>query len=128
MILPNSRGSDDDINKIPIDNLYFKYNKQTELVEIFSGVNNKKVEIECLGSLVDYMLPNSVRMLLNSVVPRLDTDFVNLWEHEGSGDSFVIDHIPSIRLGDIIISREKWLVNTAFFKRSLSAAKDAKNL
>ena len=68
-------------------------NKQTELVEIFSGVNNKKVEIECLGSLVDYMLPNSVRMLLNSVVPRLDTDFINLWEHEGSGDSFVIDHI-----------------------------------
>ncbi|MGY4713403.1 lantibiotic dehydratase [Bacillus amyloliquefaciens] len=128
LILPNSRGSDDDINKISIDNLYFKYNKQTELVEIFSGVNNKKVEIECLGSLVDYMLPNSVRMLLSSVVPRLDTDFINLWEHEGSEDSFVIDHIPSIRLGDIIISREKWLVNTAFFKRSLSAAKDAKNL
>lgn len=111
LLLNNSRWTGIE-ETVSIDDLSFQYNENTRMVEIIDNHTKQPVILESLGSLVDYMLPSSVRILQNSLIPRLDMDYINIWEEENY-HSLVVDYIPRIFVEKLMISREKWLLRTS---------------
>ncbi|MBO1915282.1 hypothetical protein J4G37_61950, partial [Microvirga sp. 3-52] len=68
------------------------------------------LNIDYIGSLVDYMLPQSIRMLTTALSPRYDAGFFDLWEMPKKITGIVVDHIPRFTLGKLTIMRKKWLL------------------
>ncbi|MBA4536689.1 lantibiotic dehydratase [Bacillus aquiflavi] len=117
LILPNSRGTSNNEQTLHARNLFFEFNEETELVEIKEPGSDTPLTVECLGSLVDYMLPYTIQIIANSVSPRFDIDYLDLWNF--NKEQFIVDYIPRIYVGNTVISREKWLINTANLRRKL---------
>lgn len=112
---------------VPVNKLSFQFNEKSRMVEIIDNNTGQPVILESLGSLVDYMLPSSVRILQNSIIPRLDMDYINLWEEENH-HSFVVDYIPRIFVEKLMISREKWLLRTSLLTIGHDLYEDALHL
>ncbi|MBP3038187.1 hypothetical protein J9303_01525, partial [Bacillaceae bacterium Marseille-Q3522] len=94
------------------ENLLYKYNEKTEMVDIVEQSNpDVPLAIDYIGSLVDYMLPPSIRMLTTTISPRFDAVFFDLWEIPERLEGIIVDHVPRLTLGVWTMIREKWLLS-----------------
>ncbi|WP_077319898.1 lantibiotic dehydratase [Virgibacillus proomii] len=113
LMIPYSKTHTRDQSAKSSKNLLYRYNQQTEMVDIVEQSNpDFPLAIDYIGSLVDYMLPPSIRMLTTAISPRFDAEFFNLWEIPEQLEGSVVDHIPRLKLGMLTIIREKWLLST----------------
>lgn len=112
LLIPGSKTKPADETAHWSNDLHYLYNEESGLIEIVG--EDGPLEIDYIGSLVDYMMPPSIRMLSTGLTPRFDPGLVKLWEiHEETRP--VIDHIPRLHLGHLVIMREKWLLDTSHF-------------
>lgn len=123
LMIPFSKTHQPDEELKQSKNLLYTYNPKTEMVDI---VDQKEPEvplnIDFIGSLVDYMLPPSIRMLTTTISPRFDSRYFDLWEFKENSSDVVIDHVPRISLGMLTIIREKWLLSVKELKKYLSSS------
>ncbi len=111
LMIPHSKTHAADESVKSSENLYYKYNEQTEMLDIVEQSNpDVPLNIDYIGSLVDYMLPQSIRMLTTALSPRYDAGFFDLWEMPKKITGIVVDHIPRFTLGKLTIMRKKWLL------------------
>ncbi|MDM5302505.1 lantibiotic dehydratase [Bacillus subtilis] len=112
LMIPYSKTNSSDLSRYDSHDLYYQYNKKTQMIDIVHKDRpDKALNIDYIGSLVDYMMPPSIRMLTTTIAPRFDAGLIRLWDDVDNGDSLVLDHIPRMTIGKTTLLREKWLVN-----------------
>lgn len=110
LILGNSREVDKQSDQaVFLKDLFFKFDSQEELVHLYDQEGEKLESIDMIGSLVDYMLPYSIQILNFNNSPRFDIDYINIWNEDKT--KFIADYIPRLQIGDMTISRRKWILN-----------------
>lgn len=110
VVLPYSKFPEEKTNNISTRDLYFRYNELSGLVDIETE-SNEKIEVDYIGSLIDFMLPTSVRMFMTPVTARFDSAYFEQWNSELKNNSFILDELPRMYCGEMIIQRKKWLIN-----------------
>ncbi|WP_113929032.1 lantibiotic dehydratase [Bacillus sp. P14.5] len=113
LLIPYSKVNADDEGTSWSKDLLYKYNNRTQLVDIINPDNpDIPMDIDYIGSLVDYMMPPSIRMLTTSIAPRFDAGLFLLWEEDAMDQGALVeDHTPRMKLGKVVLFREKWLIN-----------------
>lgn len=110
VVLPYSKFPEAETNNISTKDLYFRYNELTGLVDIETE-SNDKIEVDYIGSLIDFMLPTSVRMFMTPVTARFDSAYFEQWIPEIKNNTFILDELPRMYCGEMIVQRKKWLIN-----------------
>ncbi len=110
LILGNSRDVDNQSDQaVFLKDLSFKFDPNEDLVHLYDQEGEKLESIDVIGSLVDYMLPYSIQILNFNNSPRFDIDYINIWNEDKT--KFIADYIPRLQIGDMTISRRKWILN-----------------
>lgn len=94
--------------------IYYKYNNENKMLDVVTE-EQQKVTIDYIGSLVDYMLPPTIRMATTTISPRFDASFFDVWNEntkKQKREHFLIETIPRMNLGSLTISRKKWLISS----------------
>ena len=113
LMIPHSKTHRRDQSVTFSEDLLYKYNEQSETVDIVErSIPDVPLSIDYIGSLVDYMLPQSIRMLTTALSPRFDAGYFDLWEIPEEITGIVVDHVPRLTLGKLTIMRKKWLLST----------------
>ncbi len=113
LIFDNSRGTENENETVHMNQLCFAFNEQLGLVDIKQKETGETVKVLRLGSLVDVMLPHTVQIVQDVISPIFDMNLMDLWDN--SKKHFVTDHIPRMYVGNTIIGRERWLLDTSYF-------------
>ena len=127
LVLGNSR--EVDINSehaVFLRDLFFKFDSKEQLVHLYDKSGKKLAGVDVIGSLVDYMLPYSIQILNFNNSPRFDIDYINIWNENRAG--LIVDHIPRIKLGNLTISREKWVLKLEHLRNTKQEAERALGL
>lgn len=112
LMIPFSKSYEKDKFVKRSKDLVYQYNEETETVDIIEESKQEKpLDIDYIGSLVDYMLPPSIRMLTTMMSPRLDARYFDLWEFEEDKEDLILDYLPRLDIGNITMMRERWLIS-----------------
>jgi hypothetical protein len=116
LILGNSREVNVNNNEeILLNHLFFKLDPDTNIVCLYNQAGEKIESVDIIGSLVDFLLPYSIQMLNSNITPTFDIDSIKMWDDNSSNNNtdLIVEYIPRLKVGDIVISRKKWLLNVA---------------
>lgn len=113
LLVPGSKLTEEKGKVLSFNDLSFIYNNKTRMLDVIDK-NNKNIQVDYIGSLVDYMLPTTMRMCITNLSPRFDADYLNVWEINKEDDRLIIDVMPRLKIDEILVGRKKWLLNNNY--------------